>query len=114
MEQQDKKEKRGEYRQREVAGGVYAIKNTQNGKTLIMASQNLQGSRNRFDFSRKTGGCINPRMQEDWKKYGPEAFVFQELETLVKKENQTPKEFSGDIKVLEELWIDRFEPDLLY
>lgn len=114
MEKDNRKEMRSAYKERKITGGVCAIKNTVNGKMLISAVVNLQGYKNRFIFSKSNGGCINPKLQKDWKEYGSDNFVFEVLEELEKSETQTDEEFSKDIKVLGEMWIEKVSPDKLY
>jgi len=114
MEKQNKKEMLAAYKERKMIGGVYAIKNTANGKILLLSATELQGSKNRFEFSQKTGSCVNVKLQEDWNKLGSAAFVLEILEELEKKDTQTPKEFSDDIKTLKELWLEKLDSEKLY
>ena len=102
-----KKELQKQYNEREIIGGVYVIKNTLNNKMLFYATTDLQGRKNRFDFSQKTGSCIDMKLQSDWNKQGSEHFVFEVLEDLKKGETQTAEEFKSDIEVLKELWLDK-------
>ena len=95
------------YKAREVIGGVYAITNTQTGEKLIESSLNLQGSRNRFDFSQNTGSCIYKKIQADWDRYGADAFAFEVLEELVKSDTQTDEQFAEDVETLKELWLSK-------
>lgn len=114
MDRQNKKEMTSAYRDRRVIGGVCAIKNTVNGKVLISAVTDLQGYRNRYEFIRSTNGCMDVRLQNDWKRYGAGAFTFEVLEELEKKDSQTAGEFSNDIKTLKDIWLEKFNPDRLY
>ena len=114
MDKQNKKEMLAAYKERKVIGGICAIKNIANGKMLLLSVLDLQGYKNRFGFSQATGGCINVRLQKDWEKFGADSFVLETLEELVKKETQTLKEFSDDIKTLKEIWLEKPDPDMLY
>ena len=109
-----KKELRAQYREREVIGGVYAIKNVANGKILIDSAVNLQGFKNRFEFSQKTGSCVNMKLQKDWGQHGSSAFVFEILEELKKGDTQSDKEFKADIAMLKEIWIKKMAGISLY
>ena len=91
-------------------GGVYAFKNRVTGRSLLLSAQDLQGSKNRFEFAQKTGSCVHPRLKEDWEVYGGKAFRFEILEELEKMETQTPDEFKEDIRVLLEIWLEKFDP----
>lgn len=114
MDKKNRKELVQAYKERKIIGGVYAIKNTINGKMLLESAADLQGNKNRFEFSQKTDSCINIKLQKDWKELGGKAFVFDILETLEKKDTQTLKEFSDDIQVLEEMWAEKIDSDKLY
>lgn len=114
MDQQNRKELQRAYREREETGGVYRIKNTANGKVLLLSTTNMAGSKNQFQFSLQTDSCFKPTLRNDWKIHGKDAFVFEVLEELTKKQQQTPKEFNDDINMLEEMWRDTFQPDVLY
>jgi hypothetical protein len=109
MDQPGKKELIAKYKERKIIGGVYAIRNGVTGRRLLMSAPDLQGSKNRFEFSQKTGGCIHPRLKDDWECYGGKAFSLEILEELEKMETQTPDEFKEDIRVLAELWLEKFE-----
>ncbi|MDD4688908.1 MAG: GIY-YIG nuclease family protein [Eubacteriales bacterium] len=109
-----KKELITQYKEREIVGGVYIIKNTLNNKILLKAGTNLQGSKNRFEFSQKTGSCIDMKLQGDWNKQGGKQFVFEVLEELKKGETQTAEEFKTDISALKEMWLDKLSDRDLY
>jgi len=81
---------------------------------LLLPTPDLQGCRNRFDFSQKTGSCVNIKLCDDWGKHGAKAFTFDILEELEKKETQSPKEFKEDLKILTEFWREKFAVEDLY
>lgn len=110
----DKKELKDAYKERKVIGGICAIKNISNGKMLITAVADIAGYKNRFEFSKSTGGCVSIKLQKDWNELGTNNFTFEILEELDKKETQTPKEFNEDIKTLKEIWLEKLDPALLY
>lgn len=102
-----------QYKEREIIGGVYIIKNTLNHRMLLEVTSDLQRSKNRFEFSRKTGSCTHLKLQNDWNECG-ELFVFEVLEELKKGEAQTEKEFKADIDALREMWLDKLSDADLY
>ncbi len=114
MQKEDKKEKLAQYKERKIVGGICVIKNTKNGKMLLSSVANLQGYKNRFEFSKLTGGCVNIKLQKDWEQFGAESFIFEVLEELEKKEAQTSEEFSDDINTLKEIWLEQLDPGKLY
>ena len=109
-----RKELRSQYAEREIVGGVYAVRNTLNNKLLIDAATDLKGSKNRFEFARKTGSCVYIKLQQDWTKQGSDQFTFEVLEELKKGETQTQAEFRADIDLLRELWREKLSAEDLY
>lgn len=109
-----KKEIQLEYKQRKIIGGIYAITNTSSGKILLESALNLASSRNKFQFSQNTGSCISPKLQKDWNEFGHLSFKFEVLEEIEKKEDQSDKQFSEDVKLLEDLWREKYDVDQLY
>ena len=114
MEKSQKKELLAEYKVREITGAVYSIKNKVNGKVLLLYTVNLEGSKNRFAFSQKMGGCENLKLREDWKSFGANAFIFEVMEELKMGDGQTQKEFQNDLKILYSLWLEKIEPTKMY
>lgn len=114
MNSEDKKKIISQYKQRVETGGVIAVKNNATGKILLEATRDVDGYKNRFEFSKKTGSAVSLKLTQDFKIYGAESFSLEVLETIKKGENQTPKEFSDDVKLLKELWREKYSPDMLY
>ncbi len=114
MEQKNRKELREAYKNRKVMGGVYVVRNSATGKTLVMSTTDLPGAVNRYAFARQTGGCFHPKLQKDLERCGKDAFSFETLEELEKQEDQTDAQFAADIKTLEELWLEKLDPAMLY
>lgn len=114
MEKQSKREILAQYKNRKVIGGVFVIKNNVNGKMLVLSAADLDGFKNRFAFSQSTGSCVNFKIQKDWDEFGAKAFEFEVLEELEKQEIQTDKEFGDDIKVLKDIWFEKFDKSKLY
>ena len=102
-----KKEYKALYRERETIGGVYLIRNTVNNRVLLDAATDLNSRRNRFEFSQKTGSCVEMKLQRDWVAQETSDFVFEVLEELKKSDTQTPAEFKADIEFLKEIWLDK-------
>ena len=109
-----RKELAGQYKQRTVMGGVFRINNTKNGKYWLAADDDLRGARNRHDFSVMTGSCVVLQMAADWRAQEAADFVFEELETLEKKPDQTQKEFREELGILLEIWREKLDPALRY
>jgi hypothetical protein len=116
MGDKTKKELADSYKARKIVGGVYVIRNTVGDKSLVECAVDLQGSKNRFEFSKSTGSCVEPRIQNDWNKLGAKGFSFEVLEEIAKDENRTNEEFKADILLLKEIWIEKLlkEGKILY
>ena len=111
LDKQNRKKILAAYKQRKIIGGVYAINNTVNGKILLVQTSDIEGSKNRFEFSKKTNSCISFQLQKDWKTFGAEAFSFEVLEKLEKKDTQTLKEFQEDLRVLYNILLEKMDQD---
>ncbi|MCI8649250.1 MAG: GIY-YIG nuclease family protein [Anaerotruncus sp.] len=109
-----KKELIQAYKNRPLVGGVCIIRNTQNGRYLLETVTNPQGSQNRFLFAQQTNTCLSSRLQRDWSTFGNEVFNFEILEELLQKEEQTVEEFQEELKILGEVWAEKFDASLSY
>jgi hypothetical protein len=67
----------------------------------------LQGVKNRFEFSKGFGSCVEPVIQNDWTAFGAEKFSFEVLEEITKGENQTAEEFKSDLFLLKKIWAEK-------
>jgi len=104
---QTKREGRAAYKERKIIGGIYVIRNSDSDKILLDSAIDLQGRKNRFEFSQKTGSCIDLNLQKDWIAHGKEKFIFEVLEELEKGETQSMNEFKEDIEVLKLIWLEK-------
>jgi len=114
MDKQKRKDIQANYKAQKKSGGIYAIHNTVNGKVLLLTTTNLQGSKNRFEFSQKTGSCENPKLTVDYRLLGNSAFIFEILETLEMGDEQNYESYVKDLKILHSLWLEKFDAEKLY
>ena len=105
----DRKSKIREYKDTLRPMGVFQITNKVNGKIFIGSSSNLPAILNRFKTELKMGSCRNVRLQEEWKEFGPEAFVFEDLEFLEPLDDPD-YDPADDLRFLEELWMEKLKP----
>ena len=110
----NKKEMQNRYKEREIVGGIYAIKNTQNNKVFLEAATDIRGIKNRFEFAQKTGSCIHVKLQSDWDKQGGGQFAFEILEELQKGDTQTAEGFKADLMLLKEMWLETLSGSEFY
>jgi hypothetical protein len=107
VEKFSKKELKEQYKNREIIGGVYRIKCNGNGRTWIKSTKNMAGQKNRIEFSISTNSCPEPDMSVEWEQYGAKAFSFVILEEIKRGETQTEHEFTNDINLLCDIWIEK-------
>ncbi|MED0675927.1 DUF2087 domain-containing protein [Aneurinibacillus thermoaerophilus] len=103
-----KKELKRLYKEWKPQAGVYQIKNTKNQKIFIDSTMNLK-TINGKKFALNLGGHVNKSLQEDWNRFGEEAFVFEVLETLKVKENGYFNAKDA-LKKLKQKWLDTLQP----
>ena len=110
----NKKELQNRYKEREIIGGGYAIKNVLNDKVFLESATDIRGIKNRFEFAQKTGSCIHVKLQSDWDRQGGGQFVFEVLEELKKGDTQTTEGFKTDLMLLKEMWLDTMSDTEFY
>ncbi len=110
----DKKAVINEYKQRKVTGGIFRITNTRNGMYYLGYAPVLQAKQNSFDFMVSTGNCMYYEIKKDWAEYGSGAFIFEILEEIEKKKDQSPAEFSEDLVTLHGFWKEKLDPAKRY
>ncbi len=89
--------------------GVYRVRNTTNGKSLVGSSNDLPAMLNRQQAQLKMGGHPNRALQDDWNALGPAAFAFEVLDMLKPRE-EAGYDPSDDLRVLEQMWIEKLSP----
>jgi hypothetical protein len=103
-----------EYKQGKITGGIYRVTNTRNGMYLLGHAVNLQAKQNSYNFMVSTGSCLDYRLKKDLAAFGGKVFIFEILEALDKKEEQTQDEFTDDLKMLEQLWSEKLDSSTRY
>ena len=107
MDATKRKELKNAYKSKPVIGGVCCTRCSGNGRIWLQATRDVESLRNRFAFAKTTRCCPDPSMRADWEKYGIDAFSFEVLEELKKREEQTPREFADDLNLLYEIWLEK-------
>ncbi|MCM3761968.1 GIY-YIG nuclease family protein [Alkalihalobacillus oceani] len=104
-----KKELKHLYKEQPIEAGVYQIKNNINQKILIGSTKNIK-TINGIRFMLETGAYTpNKELQNEWNEYGKDAFRFDIIEILKKKDEP----FFNEKQALEEMekkWLDRLRP----
>lgn len=97
------------YKETPLEAGVYRIRCAANDKAFLGSAMNLRGPLNRHRFLLSTG--IHPihAMQEDWARYGADAFSF-EVVARVQPKDDPGFDLDRALAALEEEWIRRVDP----
>ncbi len=104
-----KKELKQRFKETKVEAGVYQIKNRMNQKILVGSTRNLK-TLNGLRFMLETNGyTTNKELQEEWNRFGKEAFTFSVLEKLKKKDDPFFIEKEA-LMELEEKWLEKLQP----
>ena len=98
-----------EYKESRRPMGVFQVRNTVTDQVFIGASTDLPAMLNRQRAQLRLGAHANRRLQADWQTHGPEAFVFEVLDTLAAQDEpgHDPKD---DLRVLEAMWLEKLAP----
>ena len=105
----DRKARIREYKETPRPMGVYRVRNTTNGKSLIGSSVNLAAMLSRHRAQLNMGAHPNRALQKDWNELGAEVFEFEVLDTLTPSK-EIGYDPSDDLQVLEQMWLDKLSP----
>ena len=81
--------------------GVYRIHNARDDRSLIGRSVDLTSLLNRERVALRFGSHPNA---------GPDAFVFEVLDTIKAPDDKPDYDPTDDLRVLESMWLDRLQP----
>ncbi len=106
----DRKGLKRQYKESRQPIGVFRIRNTRNGRSLVAASVNLPAIFNRMRMQLNSGSALTyPELQRDWKQFGADAFEFEVLEELEPPDSPT-WDPAPDLAALEALWLEELAP----
>lgn len=106
MTQIDRKARIRQYKETLPPAGVFRVRNTATGKSLVGSSANLPGTLNRHRFQLEHGSHPSRELQADWSALGPDAFQFEVLDQL-KPSDKPDSDATEDLRVLKELWFEK-------
>lgn len=98
-----------QYSQRKFRIGVFQIRNTVNGKIFLGSSLNLEAIWNRNRMELNLGSHRNEALQEEWKVFGEDKFVFEILSEIKQKDNEQ-LDYNSEAKKLEEMFMEELQP----
>ena len=115
MTQIDRKARIREYKETLPPAGVFRVRNTAIGRSLVGSSANLPGALNRHRFQLERGSHPSKELQADWNALGSHAFEFEVLDQL-KPSDRQDYDAAEDLRVLKGLWLEKLlsSGELLY
>lgn len=84
--------------------GLYRVTHVPSGRSLIGASEHVQGFLNRVRFQLDAGVHPNKALQQDWKAGTPNDFSFEVLDELKPQDGQDIKAELADLLAL---WLEK-------
>lgn len=108
MDRERRKRLLEQYKEVEVQAGAYQIRNTKNNKIFVGTTRNLR-TLTGMPSSLSIGMHPNHLLQQEWSERGQEAFVFEVLEVL-KKKDEGYYDLGDELKKLEQKWLDQLQP----
>ncbi len=106
MSQIDRKARMRQYKETPRPAGVYRVRNTVTGKSLVGSTGDLPGMLNRQRFQLENGSHPDRELQSDWNELGSGAFEFEVLDRLEPK-HEPAYDPTEDLRVLKEMWLQK-------
>ncbi len=104
----DRRELIRKYKETPRPAGVYRVRNTVNGRSVVGASPNIPGMLNRQRFQLERGSHPDRELQKDWREFGPGAFAFETLDQL-EPSSEAGYDPAEDLRVLMEMWLEKLK-----
>jgi hypothetical protein len=96
------------YKETPRPAGIYRVRNTINGRSIVGSSPDLPGMLNRIRFQLAHGSHPDRDLQHDWCAFGADAFIFETLDQL-DPSRDPDHDLTKDLQVLLRMWIDKLE-----
>lgn len=94
------------YKETPRPAGIYRVRNTTNGRSVVGASPDLPGMLNRIRFQLAHGSHPDSDLQHDWRAFGADAFIFEILDQLAPSRDPG-HDLTEDLQVLLGMWIEK-------
>jgi len=104
----DRRELIRKYKETPRPAGIFRVRNTINGRSVVGASLNLPGMLNRIRFQLEHGSHPDGELQNDWRAFGAEAFMFETLDQLAPS-SDPGHDPTKDLQVLLQMWIEKLK-----
>ena len=105
----DRKAMIREYKTTPRSMGVGVVRDTVNGRALVVSGRDLPALLNRHRAQLRLNAHKNRRLQADWNEHGASAFEFAVLDTLAPKD-APDYDPTNDLEALEGLWMEKLSP----
>jgi hypothetical protein len=92
------------YQETPREAGIFRVRNTATGKSLIGSSPDVPGMFNRVRFQLGAGSYPDHELQSDWNAQGPDAFTFEMLDRLEPKD-EPGYDPAEDLRALKAMWL---------
>lgn len=102
----DRKDMIREYKRNPRPCGVWRVRNTVAGISLVGTSTDLPGKLNGQRFQLEMGSHPDKQLQADWNELGPDAFEIEALDELEPSDDPT-YDYAEDLRLLKEMWLDK-------
>ncbi|MBZ0266943.1 GIY-YIG nuclease family protein [bacterium] len=106
MDPTNRKTRIREYKQTPREAGIYRVRNTGTGRSLVGSTTDLPGRLNRHRFQLKMGSHPDAALQKDWKELGEAAFSFDVLDRLEPRD-EPGYDPRAELDTLRELWLEK-------
>lgn len=102
----DRKALTREYKETPRPAGVFLVRNSTTGRSLLGSAPDLSGMLNRQRFQLELGSHPDSELQSDWNALGPEAFEFEVLDVLEPQEGQAANQ-AEELGTLVAVWREK-------
>lgn len=103
------KELKDHYKEKKFKIGVFQIRNISNNKLYIEGSLDLEAIWNRHKFQLNAGLHQNINLQNEWKFFGQDNFIYEILSELKQDESKII-DYRKEVKELERMFIEELQP----
>ncbi|MFZ1986444.1 MAG: GIY-YIG nuclease family protein [Desulfatitalea sp.] len=104
----DRKDLIRKYKETPRPAGIYRVRNTVSGRSLVGSSPDLPGIINRIRFQLEHGSHPDSELQKEWYEFGKDAFIFETLDQLAPS-SDSGYDPSEDLRVLLQMWIEKLK-----
>ncbi|MBI1933158.1 MAG: GIY-YIG nuclease family protein [Ignavibacteriales bacterium] len=104
----NKKELKKQYLQNLPAMGIFKVENSVSKKLFVDFGLNVKGKINGCKFQLDNNSHPNKGLQEDYNTFGGNNFIFEVIDILEPKDNES-KNYVEELKILEEMWIEKLK-----